>query len=151
LPLLSDPPIRLLAKFQELFPATSPQLVLKAPGREMWAAANFNSTTEIAVWSAEIGTRTTFTYQSAKQKQTIQRRPLPHWARYLAGASVYVDVAEMPGVDVVVGGNEPLGPRYDYALGILFIAFWCDINGLELPEARILDLNERVRREYVEG
>ena len=103
MPLLSDPPIRLLAKFQELFPSTSPQLILKAPGREMWAAANFNGKSEIAVWSAEIAAHTTFTYQSAKQKQTVQRRPLPHWARYLSGVSVYIDVPEMPGVDVVVG------------------------------------------------
>jgi galactokinase len=149
LPLLSDPPIRLLAKFQELFPSTSPQLILKAPGREMWAAANFNGKSEIAVWSAEIAAHTTFTYQSAKQKQTVQRRPLPHWARYLSGVSVYIDVPEMPGVDVVVGGNEPLGPRYEYALGILFAAFWCDINGQDVSEAELRDLTERVRREYV--
>lgn len=151
MPLLSDPPIRLLAKFQELFPESTPQLILKAPGREMWAAANFNGKTEISVWSAEITGRTTFTYQSAKQKQTVQRRPLPRWARYLAGASVYVDVPEMPGVDVVVGGNETLGPRYEYALGILFAAFWCDINGQEISEAQLRDLTERVRREYVEA
>lgn len=149
MPLLSDPPIRLLAKFQELFPSTAPQIILKAPGREMWAAANFNGKTEISVWSAEIDARTTFSYQTAKQKQTIQRRPLPHWARYLAGVSLYVDVPEMPGVDVVVGGNEPLGPRYEYALGILFIAFWCDINGQEISEAQLREINERVRREYV--
>ncbi len=146
---LSDPPIRLLAKFQQLYPSAAPQLVVQAPGREMWAAANFNGTPHITVWSADLNVQTTFSYQSAKVKQTVRRRPLPHWARYIAGVSYLIDIEEMPGVDVVVCGNEPVGPRYEFALGILFAAFWRDLNGQSVDEAELVEIVDLVRREYL--
>lgn len=148
---LSDPPIRLLAKFEQLFPLTPPQLIVQAPEREMWVAANFNGTPRICVAHAETGSQTTFSYQSAKIKQTTKRRPLPTWARYLAGVSVYIDVEEMPGLDAVVCGNEPAGPRYEFALGILFGALWREVNGQTASAADLLELTERVRRDYIGG
>lgn len=147
----TDPPIRLLAKFEQLFPMSTPQLLVQAPGREMWAAANYNGKPHCRVYSAESSAQTAFTYQSAKRKQTIFRRPLPPWARYIAGISLLIDIAEMPGVDVVVCGNEPPGPRYDFALGILFGAFWLKVNGQPVNEAELIELTDRVRREYVGG
>ena len=148
---LSDPPIRLLAKFEQLFPSSAPQILVQAPGREMWAAANYNGKAHCRVYSAESDAQTAFSYQSAKRKQTILRRPLPPWARYIAGVSLMIDVAEMPGVDVVVCGDEPTGPRYDFALGILFGAFWQELNGQSVSEAELIELTDRVRREYVGG
>jgi hypothetical protein len=62
-----------------------------------------------------------------------------------------IDVAEMPGVDVVVCGDEPAGPRYDFALGILFGALWSELNGQAVSEAELIELTDRVRREYVGG
>lgn len=147
----SDPPIRLLAKFEQVFPSTSPQLFVQAPGREMWAAASFNGMGHYTVCLADGEGRTTFTYQSAKRKQTVYHRPLPHWARYIAGASLMVDVAQMPGIDVVVCGDEPPGPRYEHSLGILFAALWYEINRKPCDPARLLEIAERVRREYIEG
>lgn len=145
-----DPPIRLLAKFEQMFPSASPQIVVQAPGREMWAAARFNGTGHCTVCTAESNARTSFSYQSAKRKQTIHHRPLPRWARYMAGATLLVDVPEMPGVDVVVCGDEPAGPRYDHALGILFAALWYEINAEPFDSAQLLEIAERVRRDYVE-
>ncbi|MEP7292547.1 MAG: hypothetical protein ABI835_12235 [Chloroflexota bacterium] len=148
---LSDPPIRLLAKFGAFFPSTSPQLIVQAPGREMWAAATFNGKAHFTVCSAELDAQTHFNYQSAKLKQATQRRPLPRWARYIGGVCVLIDVAEMPGMDVVVCGNEPAGPRYEYALGILFAALWYEINAQTVSEDDLREIAERVRREYIEG
>ena len=147
----NDPPIRLLAKYGQVFPAVSPQIVLQAPGREMWAAASYNGTANCTVCTAESDGRTTFNYQSAKLKQTISRRPLPAWARYIAGVSVLLDVAEMPGLNVVACGDEPAGPRYDHALAILFAALWYEVNHVDPDPELLLDVAERVRREYVEG
>jgi galactokinase len=146
---LSDPPIRLLAKFEQLFPLTPPQMIVQAPGREMWAAANVNGTAHISVGNAETDTQTSFSYQSAKIKQTTKRRPLPTWARYLAGVSVLIDVPDMPGIDAVVCGNEAAGPRYEFALGILFGALWREVNGQTPDVNDLVELTERVRREYV--
>ncbi len=146
-----DPPIRLLATFEQLFPATSPQILVQAPGREMWAAACFNGTVCYHIHTVDVGAHTSFSYQSAKRKQTIQHRPLPRWVRYIAGVNVLLDVLEMPGIDAVVCGNEPPGPRYDHALGILFAALWYEVNAIPCQPRELLDITERVRREYIEG
>ncbi|HVU14754.1 MAG TPA: hypothetical protein VHD90_25940 [Phototrophicaceae bacterium] len=148
----NDPPVRLLAKYGQYFPATSPQLVLQAPERLMWAAASFNGKAQCVVRSGDLDAQTSFTYQSAKHKQTIYRRPLPSWARYIAGVSVLLDVPEMPGLNVVFCGDEPTGPRYDHALAILFAALWYDINMVDDYDPNALvEIAERVRREYVGG
>ena len=148
---LTDPPIRLLAMFEQAFPSTSPQIVVQAPEREMWAAASFNGTAHYTVCRAESGARTTFSYQSAKRHETVHRRPLPSWARYIGGICVLLDVAQMPGIDVVVCGNEPSGPRYDFALGILFATLWYEINMESCDADQLQEITERVRREYIEG
>lgn len=147
----ADPPIRLLAKFGQAFPASSPQLIMQAPGREMWAAASFNGSANVTVCTADGDGITTFNYQSAKLKQTVHRRPLPNWARYIAGVSVLLDVPEMPGINVAVCGDEPSGPRYDHSLAILFAALWYEINMTEGDPDALLEIAERVRREYIES
>jgi hypothetical protein len=55
----------------------------------------------------------------------------------------------MPGIDAVVCGNEPIGSRYEFALGILFAAFWRDLNGQPVSEAELVELTNRVRRDYL--
>lgn len=58
--------------------------------------------------------RATFNLQSAKIKQTITRRPLPRWARYPAGVTLLLaqDGLDLVGLNMVVMGNEPAGPRF---------------------------------------
>jgi galactokinase len=116
----------------------------------MWAAACFNGMGHCTVYMADGNGHTTFSYQSAKRKQTIHHRPLPRWARYIAGVTVMVDVAQMPGIDVVVCGDEPAGPRYEHALGIVFAALWYEINMESCDSDQLLEIAERTRREYVE-
>lgn len=146
----TNPPIRLLMKFEQLFPSNPAQMVVRAPGREMWAAVRFNGAHHVNVYSADSDGRASFSYQSAKRRETIHHRPLPLWARYIAGVSVLVDVAEMPGIDAVVCGDEPAGPRYEFALGILFAAVWYEINALPFIPKDLIDITEQARREYVE-
>lgn len=117
----------------------------------MWVAACFNGSVTYNVHAVDVGAQTSFSYQSAKRKQTIRHRPLPRWVRYIAGVNVLLDVLEMPGIDAVVCGNEPPGPRYDHALGILFAALWYEVNDLYCDPRELLDIAERVRREYIEG
>lgn len=148
---VNDPPIRLLARFEEVFPTKSPQIVVQAPERAMWAAASFNGTGNYTVCTTGGDVRTTFTYQSAKRKETVHRRPLPRWVRYIAGVTALIDVPEMPGIDVVMCGDESGGPRYEYSLGILFAALWYEINLEEYQPDQLQEIAERVRREYVEG
>ena len=92
-----------------------------------------------------------FQLPERQTKQTIRHRPLPRWVRYIAGVNVLLDVLEMPGIDAVVCGNEPPGPRYDHALGILFAALWYEVNDTPCDPRELLDITERVRREYIEG
>ncbi len=146
----NDPPIRLLAKFEQAFPDASPSIVVRAPDREMWAVASFNGKGYCTVCTADGSGKTTFSYQSAKLKQTVHRRPLPRWARYIAGVSLLLDVPEMPGIDVVYCGDEPPGPRYDHALAILFAALWYEVNMQDYDPDNLMEIAERVRREYVE-
>lgn len=115
----------------------------------MWAAACFNGSARCTVYTADGDGRTSFSYQSAKRKQTIHHRPLPRWARYMAGVTVMVDVAEMPGINVVICGDEPAGPRYEFSLGILFAALWHEINLEQVDPALLLEVVEAVRRDYV--
>ncbi|MBC7871447.1 MAG: hypothetical protein H7Y09_11465, partial [Chitinophagaceae bacterium] len=81
------------------------------------------------------------------------RRPLPGWARYPAGV-IYLlgdmDI-EVEGVDVVIVGDEAHGPRYDFALGVAVAALWYEINSLIVTPEGLIDLVERVRREYIGG
>ena len=117
----------------------------------MWAAARFNGTVDYAIHAVDLGAQTTFSYQSAKVKQTIRRRPLPGWARYIAGVGVMLNDLDMPGIDAVVCGNEPPGPRYDFALGVVFAALWYEINARPCEPRDLYDIAEQVRREYIEG
>ncbi len=145
----SSPPIRLLATSEQVFPANAPQILLQAPGREMWAAASLNGTPYCTLYSADGGTRTRLNSQSAKRYQTIYHRPLPRWVRYLAGVMALIDVADMPGIDAVLCGDEPRGPRYDYALAMLFAALWYTINRQAYTPEALQEIAERVRREYI--
>lgn len=141
-------PVRLLATFERLFPDTPPQILVQATGREMWAAANFNGTAFCTAYSADLDARVRFDSQSAMRRQTVFRRPLPPWARSIGGVTALIDVPNMPGMDIVFCGDEPTGPRYDYALSMLFAALWYHVNGHPYTQDALQAMAERVRREY---
>jgi hypothetical protein len=145
-----NPPVRLLASFADVFPNDSAVLVLQAPGRDLWVAAGINGSQRYAVHALELESRTTFTRQSAKQCHTVLRRPLPRWARYAAGVALLLPHIDVPGVTALICGDEPPGPRYDYAVGMVFAALWHSIAEEDYDAAMLIELVDRVQREYVQ-
>lgn len=147
-----DPPVRLLALYQQVYPDTKPDIVFQAPGREMWALANITERGEYAITSSEMAARAVFSRQSAKVRRTVLQRPLPRWARYAAGMVLLLDDAGLavPGLEAVVCADEPPGPRYDYALGILVAALWHDLYRRAVSPDMLREITDTVRREYVE-
>jgi galactokinase len=144
--------MRLLMSFQQHFPALTPDWILQAPGRDMWVAATFidNPTFSIAV--ADLDARATFSYRSAKTRTTALNRPLPGWARYPAGVLLALrdEGLEATGLQAALAGGEPRGPRYDHSLGIAIAALWCQVHQRPYTIEGLVELVERVRREYVE-
>jgi galactokinase len=151
-PLQTNPPVRLLATFQEVYPSLTPNHIVKAADREMWVAAATSSSAQFTVHVAELNARATFSYQSAKGKRTVTNRPLPGWARYVAGVILLSDETsqEFAGLAAVIAGNEPPGPRYEYALGIAFATLWYELQALPCTITHLIELMDRIRREYVE-
>lgn len=148
-----DPPMRLLMAFQQEFPNLSADWILQAPGRDMWVAAAFVEQPSFTVASADLDARATFSYRSAKTRITVLNRPLPGWALYLAGTLLLLrDMGmEHTGLHAVLAGGEPAGPRYEHALGIAIAALWHELYQRPYTSKELVELVERVRREYVEG
>ncbi|RMF79544.1 MAG: hypothetical protein D6737_11080 [Chloroflexi bacterium] len=145
-------PVRLLVAFYEAFPSQSPQWVVRAPGRDMWLAAlpcNDNAYTIIA---PDYEGRTSFNLRSARLKRTTLNRPLPHWARYAAGVILqfHEQGQTLNGLDLIMTGEEPEGPRFDYASGMAVAALWHSVHGLPYNAETLIEIVDRVRREYIE-
>lgn len=147
-----NPPVMLLAAFTEAFPTHVMQFLTRAPGREMWVAASYSGDETVTVVAPAVDGRATFNLQSAKIKQTITRRPLPRWARYPAGVTLLLaqDGLDLVGLNMVVMGNEPAGPRFDYGSGMALAALWHDLHQLDYTIDTLIDIVDRARREYVE-
>ncbi len=145
-------PLRLLVQFQERYPETPPEIILQAPGRDLYVMATPNESGRIVLDSVELNARALFTTHSAAYKQTITRRPLPKWARYAAGVVLVCDDLGLSvnGLNAVVGGDEPTGPRYEYTLGVLLAALIHHTAGQIIPNSRLIELVDKARREYVE-
>lgn len=146
-------PLRLLVQFQQRYPDSEPELTLQAPGRDLWAMATVSDSGRIILDSVELNARTQFSVLSARSKQTVLHRPIPRWARYAAGVAVQLADADfaIAGLRLVVGGDEPTGPRYDYTLGVLIAVVLFTLNEESYTNTRLIDLVDRARRDYVEG
>lgn len=145
-----NPPIRLLTASQQYLSA-EPQLMLAVPGRDMWVAADVVDGHEYTIITPDLGGRTIFDRRSAKLNRTVRSRPLPRWARYLAGTLLVLsdDGLELPGVTAVILGDEPSGPRYEHALGMAFAAMWYAHHQQECAVDTLLDVMERVQKQYL--
>jgi len=146
-----NPPVRLLIATQEHFHKAAEWLI-DVPGREMWVAAQITNDYQYAITVPDLNAHTIFDRRGAKSKKTVRNRPLPRWARQIAGVLLVLsdEGLAVPGVKVILLGDEPPGPRYEHALGMGFAALWyvynqqtCDLNCL-------MDLMERVRKEYLD-
>jgi galactokinase len=142
-----NPPIRLLTASQEYL-SSEPKLMLPVPGRDMWVAADTTAGHEYTVITPDLGGRAIFDRRSAKLKRTVRNRPLPRWARYLAGTLLVLsdDGLEFPGVTAVIIGDEPSGPRYEHALGMAFAAMCYEYHQQECDVNILLDVMERVQK-----
>ncbi len=147
-----DSPMQLLVAFQENYPTLMPERVVKAPGREMWIAALFNESAAFTLHAADLDSRVSFTYRSAKLMQTVHQRPLPRWARYPAGVLLLLreEGMELTGLAAVVVGTEPSGPRYEHAVGIVVAALWHEVHDRSYTPESLLELVERTRREFID-
>ncbi len=147
----TDPPVHLLAGFAHFFPDRAPELVVQAPGRSLWGAVARRTDEQYSLASVEWDVRVSFNYQSAKQRRTLMRRPLPHWSRYAAGVLVLLcnSGVDPLGFDVVFAGDERDSGRYEYAVGVGFGAIHYTLDGRAMSEHALVDLTERVRREYI--
>lgn len=144
--------MHLLLAFQQAFPGQTPAWLVKAPGRDMWAAAIHADAATYTFIAPDLDARTTFSLRGAKTRTTITNRPLPRWARYAAGVMLALDglCPGVEGVQVVVAGSEPPGPRYDYTVGMVVAALLYDICGRDYTGGSIQELVERIHRDYIE-
>lgn len=147
-----NPPLHLLAAFQRRYATLSPSWIVQAPERETWVAAIIGTPDVFSIHAADLNAHTRFSWRSAKNKRTLIQRPLPHWARYPAGVIVELGIQgiEVPGIRAVVIGEDTPGPRYNFALGLVFAALWHEIHHHEYTPNGLIELVEKVRRNYVE-
>jgi hypothetical protein len=145
-----NPPLRLLTKMQETFGGTPPH-VLQIPGRDMWVAADTDDTHYYTLILPDTDSRTRFDRRSARLKRTSRSRPLPRMAYYMAGAIVILgeDKIDVPGFTAVITGDEPSGPRYEYACGMAVAALSLELTGHPYDSTRLLNLMDRVQSDYV--
>jgi hypothetical protein len=144
-------PLHLLATFQQFFPAQTPQVFVKSPDHEIWVAAALDDADAFHLASADHQARTTFTWQSAKVRQSILRRPLPAWSRFPAGVIWHLcaEGLDMPGLYAALLSTEAPGPRADYGTAMTVAALWFTLFGQPYTVDGLHEILERVRREYV--
>lgn len=148
-----DPPVRLLMAFQQRHPTLEPDLMFRAPERDLWLAAAFTPGAAYRLTALDLypDAAVTFTRQSALARRTVLQRPLPRWARWPAGALVLLGPPSLPPLTGILAGDEPPGPRYEYALALLFAALWHEWRREPYLLGALTALAERVRRDYIEA
>ncbi len=147
-----NPPVRLLAAFQRTFPACAPEWIVRAPGRDVWAAACRARAEQFCIASADDGARAVFTLRSARLKRTAMQRPLPRWARCPVSVLVTLHdaaAAAVIGFNCVLASAEPAGPTYDYGLGLAAAALWHEIHAVPYTTDRLIEAVDRARRAYL--
>ena len=139
-----NPPLRLVAAYHQLS-SNAPEHLLRVPGREMWLAARAANADKYHVLVPDLDARTTFDVRSARANRTTLNRPLPNWSRYCAKAVLLLhrEGNAMPGMDVVVVGDEPTGPRYDYALGMAILTLAHTMQGRDCDAACLIEAMDR--------
>jgi galactokinase len=148
-----NPPLRLLVAFQQAYRTTTPDWIVQVPDREMWVAASACGDETYTIVTPDLEARTAFKLRTAKTRRTAMNRPLPRWARYVAGVMLVLanDGWGVPGLDVALAGEEPSGPRYDYALGMAQAALLHEIHHQPYTTRILLNIVDRVQRDYVDG
>lgn len=147
-----NPPLRLLATFQLTYPSQRANWILSVPERDMWVGASIYDSGQFAVSVPDLEDETAFRVKSARIKRTIDNGALPSWAHYLGGVAVILsnEGLTLPGADMVLAGEEPPGPRYDYSMGMAFATLWYQYNAKPYSQDILIDIMELVQREYID-
>lgn len=145
-----NPPLRLLGAFQQEA-QKEPQEILQLEERAMWVAAELTGGYSYTVIVPDMDVRITLDRRSAKRKRTTRQRSIPNWALYIAGSIGILDRLglEMDGATLVIVGDEPIGPRYEHALGMAFAAFWHQVNDKAYNTQALIDIMDEVQRDYI--
>jgi hypothetical protein len=151
-PYSTDPPLRLLVKFGQLYPDQPPHAIFQAPGFDLWIAAVFPKQERFTLHALEVNENAaiTFTLQSARQMRTITQRPLARWARYPAGVIALLDWFNISGMYAVICGDETVGVRYEYGAGILIAALWHELREQPYTLGDLSAIVDNVQREAME-
>jgi hypothetical protein len=146
-----NPPLRLLAAFQHEV-KKEPGHVYKIDGREMWVAAELLGGEAYTIVVPDRQWRIRFDRSSVKRKRSHSNRPLPQWAKYMAGSLGSLERAglKIQGAHIVMSGDEPAGPRFEYALGMAFLALWHEVNEKLYTTQNLLDLMDEVQHDYID-
>lgn len=149
---IPNPPLRLLAAFQLTYPSQRANWIIVAPDRDMWVGASIYESGQFSVTVPDLEATTTFRVKSARIKRTAENTSLPPWAMYLGGVAVILSNAGLscPGADMVLAGEEPSGPRYEYSMGMAFAALWYQYNARPFDQSILIEVLERVRRDYID-
>lgn len=149
----SSPPLRLLTTFQLTYPSQRANWVLSVPDRDMWVGASIYDSDQFAVTVPDLDASVLFQVQTVRQKQDITLAMLPSWAHYLAGVAVNLSDKgfRFPCGDMVIAGDEPIGPRYEYSMGMVFGALWYQYNAQPYTQAILIDLMEQIRHDYIDA
>lgn len=149
----TDPPVRLLAAFQQAYPEQAPAWIIRAPARDVWIAAAPVESQQFTVTAPTHESRTMFNLRSAKTRRTTTQRPLPRWAYYPAGVILILcnNGMDTGGLNIVILSEEPPGPGYDYGLGMAFAALWYEIHAQPYNSDMLVEIVDQARREYVEA
>lgn len=144
-------PLHLLAAYQQFYPNVIPDWVVKAPDYEVWAAASRLDAPAFNIVNANLHVKTTFSWQSAKVKQTLFKRPLPRWSRYAAGVIFHLcaDGLDRSGVYMAVLSTESAPVRAEYGAGLAVAALWYTLNSQSFTVETLREHVEQVRREYI--
>ena len=145
----TNAPLRLLASFMEAYDA-QPTQVFQVPAREMWVAASIDEGGKMCVIMPDLDARITFDHRSARQQRTTTNRPLPTWAAYCAGTLLEMSLRhlDIPGANIAIVGNEPSGPRFNYACGMAVAASILEHREQTYDDNLLLDIVDAVRRNY---
>jgi galactokinase len=147
-----NPPLRFLTAIQQHFNETPP-LICPVPGREMWAAALLSGGHQYHVIVPDLDSHSVFDRRSALQKRTVRNRPLPRWARYVAGALLILSDqgVALPGGTLLLLGDEPAGPRYEHALGMASAALYLQQIEGSVNIELLLEIMEQAQKRYLDG
>ncbi len=143
-----DIPLNLLSSFERYFPQRTPLLTLQAPGYDAWIAALPTEDGRFTLACPDRGGRAVFTWQSARQRQTLDHRTLPPWALLPAAVIVKLcaDGMDVAGFSAVLIAENSAGPRFDYGLSTAVAAFIHALHGRGYTQTTLVALIDSVRR-----